>query len=278
MTKIFTYPVVNFNFKKPVFVLGGFESFHLGHLELLKTATKITDEVIVMLIKDPSKLPKNKGKIFSDLDARIQMMANSGVKNIILFEFDNKLQQLTGQEFTDIFIEYKVNFFVVGKNFVFGKNASWGAKQLSEFFPKTKIIEHLNFENSKISTKNLKLFLEFGDFENLNKLLPTNFLVSVEFNQSGKFTWKKELICPAAGFYLAYFVIIKENIKLPVILQIEFTSGQGKIHFFQKNENFSGFLEIIQQIRYIYSNQSNILRKSDIKIAKNLFAKLYQKD
>lgn len=276
MTKVYTYPILNFNFKNPVFVLGGFESFHLGHLELLKNATKLTDEVVVMLIKDPAKLPKNGNKIFSDLNARIQMMANSGVKNILLFDFDSEFQQLSGEGFVKIFIEYGANFFVVGQNFVFGKNANWGTKELVKLFPKTKIVEHLNDSNSKISTKNLKLFLEFGDFLNLNKLLATNFLVSIKLDQEGKFNWNENLICPAAGFYLAYFVIVEKNVKLPLILQIEFGTFTGKVHFFEKSEANSGFLEIIQQIRYIFSKQSDTLKQSDIETAKNFFTKINQ--
>lgn len=277
MVKVYTYPLANFDLKKPVFVLGGFEAFHLGHLKLLKIAAEINDEIVFMVIKDPSKLPKNTKENFSDLNARIQMMANSGVKNIILFDFNTELQQLSGEKFVEIFLKLQVDFFVVGKNFAFGKNASWNPEQLQEFFPRTKIIEHLKDGQKKISTKNLKLFLEFGDFENLNKFLATNFLISLKIDANNEFVWDKNLICPPAGFYLAYLVVVNKNLKFPVILQIKFANKIGKIHFFSKNEHFTGYLEIIKQIRYIYSNHTNNLRNDDIEIAKDFFLKNYKK-
>ncbi|WP_069098291.1 FAD synthase [Mesomycoplasma ovipneumoniae] len=277
MTKVFYYPSSKFDFADPVFVLGGFESFHLGHLELLKNATILGQNVILMLIRDPSKLPKNTGKNFTDLNARIQMMANSGVENILIFDFDSKMQELDGQEFIEIFLNYGAKFFVVGKNFSFGKNASWNSKKLQNFFPKTKIIDHLAENNKKISTKNLKFFLEFGDFENLNKFLASNFLVSTSISPEGKFVWDSSLICPASGIYLGYFVNINENIKFPVIIHIEFDSPTGKVHFFEHPNTHSGFLEIIKQIRLIYSQKNNVLKDQDIENAKHLFKEHHTK-
>lgn len=104
-------------------------------------------------------------------------------------------------------------------------------EEIAKFLPKTKIIDHLAENNKKISTKNLKLFLEFGDFENLNKFLASNFLVRTSISPEGKFTWDSSLICPAPGIYLGYFVNISENIKFPVIIHIEFDSRAGKVHF-----------------------------------------------
>ncbi|MBG0730776.1 FAD synthase [Mycoplasma sp. 'Moose RK'] len=272
MTQVYFYPLEKPVFKNAVFILGSFEAFHLGHQELLKIARKLTSEVVLMLIMNPQKLPKSQGKNFTDLAARVQMVANVGIKKILIIDFDQDLRQLSGKIFVEKLISYGGNFFVVGKNFVFGNNGDYNARKLQNFWPNTKIVDLLFDKNgNKFSTSQLKLLLEFGDFANLNQILVGNFLVSIKPNAQGQFSWNPDLILPPAGFYLGYFIEVEKDQKFPVILQIEFAKSTCQLHFFEQIVLKKGFLEIALQIRYVYTRQSDKLNNDDIEKAHIFF-------
>lgn len=63
------------------------------------------------MIKNPIKLPKSNGFVFSDLDSRIYALANQEIKNILLIDFNEEIQNMTGNNFIDSLINSGASSF-----------------------------------------------------------------------------------------------------------------------------------------------------------------------
>ncbi|WP_434336745.1 FAD synthase [Mesomycoplasma conjunctivae] len=275
MTKIFTFPLKNHHFEDATFVLGAFESFHQGHLSLINQALKNNKTIVLVIFSNPQDLPKNQGKIFTNLNARLQTIANNGIKNILMLKFDDYLANLSGNKFISELINLGASGFIVGKNYRFGKMGSWDAKRLKEVFNNTHIIDFYRIEqNIKLSTTLLKNYLLFGQFEQLNKYLSSNYLIEISCNEEFYFIWDENVIKPNSGVYIIYFVDQKGKQKYPGILHINFSEEEKEQLFLFCQPDFHvGFLEIVKEIRHISSNRFNIIGQQDKEIATNYFIK-----
>ena len=110
-------------FNKPTLILGGFEIFHNGHLELYKKAKKISNgEIIIMVVENVLSLPKNNQKIIGCINSRLQQLANLGFDGVILMKINNNFIDQTGKEFIEKLKRlYGIDQLICGKDFKFGK-------------------------------------------------------------------------------------------------------------------------------------------------------------
>lgn len=262
-------------FKNSVFVLGAFESFHKGHFQLIESAKKFNKPIVLVLIANPEDLPKNNGKIFSDLKSRLQMIANSGIENILLIEFDEKIVNLEGKDFIDLLVQYGASAFVIGKNYNFGRLASWNAKKLKDYIPSTEIVDFYQIDGKvKLSTSILKNYLIFGQFKNLNLYLNHNYLTYIFCDKDLFFEWNKNIIRPNAGLYVIYFVNPITQYKFPGILHINLSNKKNRIILFNYYDFYEGFIEIISEYRIISSTRFDLLENKDIEEIKKIFFNL----
>lgn len=262
--------------KDSVFVLGAFESFHKGHFQLIEQAKQLNKPIVLVAISNPENLPKNNGKIFSDLKSRLQIIANSGIENILLIEFNEKIANLEGDHFINLLIQYGASDFVIGKNYNFGKLASWNAKKLKEYIPTTQIVDFYYIENKvKLSTSILKNYLIFGQFKILNSYLNHNYLTYVSCDENLFFKWNTNSIKPNAGLYVIYFVNPITQYKFPGILHISLSNEKNQIFLFNHFNFFEGFIEIIAEYRIISSTRFDLLEDKDIEGIKKIFFNLY---
>lgn len=275
MTKIYSYPLdSNFKFNNATFVLGSFESFHIGHQKLIQKAKELSDTVVVCMIKNPIKLPKSNGFVFSDLDSRIYALANQEIKNILLIDFNEEIQNMTGNNFIDSLINSGASSFVIGKDFKFGRFGQWNASILKEYFQNTHIIEHIkdSQQGIKISTKFLKENLNFGEISLLNSLLTENYKIKVTLDSEKKIQWPDEIEKLHTGIYIANFLSTKDSEKYHGILKIDFKKPSiAELILFdllQIEGTLLGFVEIVKEIRLVIQSKNNELTNSDIKTAK----------
>nr|WP_307916980.1 hypothetical protein [Mycoplasmopsis bovis] len=73
-------------FNNPIYLIGVFESFHLGHNFLYEKAKEIKKnsarDIVIVFFKDVEHMFKNKdGYIFTNFENRIQEFANLGFTN-----------------------------------------------------------------------------------------------------------------------------------------------------------------------------------------------------
>nr|WP_308507179.1 hypothetical protein [Mycoplasmopsis agalactiae] len=92
-----SFNVYSFNnlpkFNDPIYLIGVFESFHLGHNFLYEKAKEIKGnsnrDIVIVFFKDVENMFKNKnGYIFTDFENRIQEFANLGFAQGIYLEFE----------------------------------------------------------------------------------------------------------------------------------------------------------------------------------------------
>jgi len=104
-----------------VFVNGSFDIIHRGHLELLKYARSLGDEVLVAIDTD-ERIKKLKGKnrpINTQIDRQVMLDSIKYVDRVCLFGSDQELIDIIKQYDTDIMVkgsDYK-NRPIIGQEY-----------------------------------------------------------------------------------------------------------------------------------------------------------------
>ena len=186
--------------QKTVIALGCFDSVHLGHQKVIKTAKKHADENGLTLT------------VFTFSGNLKAIINNSEEKNVYLpFERETLLKNLGAdhiyfapitKEFlsTDrkVFLDelnkkYDISCYVSGVDYTFGAFGKGDAQYLTDYAKshnqKHIVVETLNMFDEKISTTLIKEHLNNGEIDKANALLGRPFSVSgkvVKDRQVGK--------------------------------------------------------------------------------------------
>ncbi|VEU59463.1 FAD synthase [Mesomycoplasma neurolyticum] len=276
MTKVYYFEKENHIIENSVFVLGGFECFHKGHFELLKQAKLTNQKITFFIFANPKDLPKNKTLNFSDITSRIQVLANLKIDNILITTFNEKLQNLSGEEFLNILIKKGANNFIVGSDFSISKN--YDAAKIKKDFPNSIIVNVLEDENNKkISTRILKEYLAEGKITLVNKYLVSNYLTEIYINFKNEVIFNFDNISLAPGIYLTKLII--NNLKYFSYLTIPLEKNKPNIiKIFNFNYNVEtiekAFLEIIQEYKIFNKEVNFSLNKNDFSKIKNLLLEI----
>ncbi|VEU75792.1 riboflavin kinase [Mycoplasmopsis maculosa] len=219
-------------FNNPIYIIGSFESFHLGHNSLFEKAKEINKnlnrDIILVFFKDPENINKNhKNFIFTDFFYRIQSFANLGFLNAIYLEF-SKLKELKPDEFLRLLInddnKQKVSI-IVGEDFKFGFQGSGNKDLLIKTYGKENIyiLESLRIGNNiKISTSFIKECVELGDIELVNSLnlFKFGFTCDIENDENINIYFDEKIIQARPGLYIVYVEI--NSITYYAILKIDY--------------------------------------------------------
>ena len=153
---------INMNDRKAV-ALGDFDGMHLAH----KTVVTGADNVTIYCVNNT----------FSLLQKSIFEQRYS---NVIFADFE-KIKDLSADEFVNNILidELGARMLLCGFNFRFGKGAKWSAldlrKMLEERDVWVRILEHLDFEGSPISSSRIRECVRNGEIEKANEMLGYNF-------------------------------------------------------------------------------------------------------
>ncbi|MGV2392430.1 UNVERIFIED_CONTAM: hypothetical protein O8I53_05290 [Campylobacter lari] len=277
-------------FNQPIYLLGSFESFHLGHNALYIRAQEIKKEypnrdIVLVFFKDMENMQKyNNPYIFTDFENRIQAFANLGFKYAIYLEF-NKIKNLTADEFIDkLLLKQKNNLFtlIVGKDYKFGYKALGTSESLIQKFGDDRVIivEHLKVgDNLKISTSFIKECVELGDIELANSLnlFYVSFnakVLSKKYNQAIELIPNQSVLMPRAGLYLVYiemntftyYAILKVDYDLSC--EVEF------IDFKLKDDiEIDARVKLIKSLRFFKELNDAEITNHDRNFAKKEFLK-----
>ncbi|WP_051619131.1 FAD synthase [[Mycoplasma] collis] len=272
MTKIYNYENENHILDKSIFILGAFEFIHKGHYELIKKARNFNKPITFLLFSNPENLPKNNSKAFSDLNSRIQIIANLKIDNILIIEFNKKIQNLNPKVFLNTLIAKGASSFVIGEDFSIGKNYNFQA--ILNDFPNTTIVKLLNDNyNKKISTRILKEKLENGDFQYLNKYLISNYLIEISISFKKEIFFNENVIDIPNGIYLTFLIINNKKYYSYIIKNKNNIAEIVIFNFDYEIETIErAYLEIIYNYKH-FNNEVNFdLNQNDLnKIKKLLF-------
>ncbi|KUH47268.1 FAD synthase [Mycoplasmopsis meleagridis] len=273
-------------FNKPIFVFGSFETFHLGHNQLFLAAKEIKKQnyerdIVLVYFADVENLPKNMNKgIFTNLNYRIQKMANLGFLNAIELNFKN-IYNLEAEDFIKK-LTYKYDEFtlVIGEDFKFGYKGKGNTTFLKENFPNnTFIVKELKLENgNKISTSFIKECLLSGEIDLVNTLNMYKYGFDVSLNEKDDLIHiskvDNKLVSLKKGIYIAflelndyvYYVVYLNGNNKQIIKSLDYD-----LHLV---DNFLGKIEILEKIRILVTNEKEEIDENDLFLAKNYFIKL----
>lgn len=285
--------IYNFNnfptFKDPVFIIGSFESFHLGHYELYKKAKELQAneperDIVLVFLKDIENINKYKNPfIFSDFNNRIQEFANLGFQKAIYLEF-NKIANLEPSEFIKKLTTNQNNFhIIVGEDFKYGAKAKGNVSTLKEEIGSDKItaMPFLKVNESiKISTSFLKECLELGDIELVNSLNCFTYSFSSKLINHNlddhviNMQVDDNLVLLRAGLYLSYVEI--NNYVYYAILRANL-DGDYDLKFvdfaLKDNEEINSRIKVLKPLRFFVKPSDEAISETDINNSKKQFIK-----
>ena len=196
--------------KNCVIALGYFDSMHIGHRYLLskgkELAIQYKTELLPITFDDGflSALGRNESEIYL-LNERKLLLKEMGINYIFSFPIEKEFLNKTKENFLEYIASFCPKVVVIGKDYRFGKNALGTFTDAINFFSKLKIkveiVELIKVNEEKVSSTQIRKYLQVGDIEKANNLLGESFFYS-GFVEHGR----------AYGHLLGFPTI---NIKIP---------------------------------------------------------------
>ncbi|MFV8418025.1 FAD synthase [Mycoplasma sp. VS299A] len=259
------------------FILGSFESFHLGHYQLFKQAKANGGRTILVCFNAQKGMPKFKDSIFTDNYAKYEQLARLPLDAIVQLDF-NQVKNYEGIEFLAKLSQGNYVTFIAGEDFKFGVNATYRLSDFStsdyENLFRVQEVELMQDIGTKISTSKLKEGLEFGDIDLVNSLLVYDYSFSgILKNDIIEVIPKMAKI--HAGLYCALFHI--NELVYYGILHVT-KDGLRKVFLigYQLNDSVQDTIvvcELKHKIRVAISNFDDKITEEDIVLAKDYFAR-----
>ena len=167
-----------------VLALGFFDGVHRGHQEVIKRAIEkgksLGVKVAVMTFdRNPKIIFQNidgeKFKYLTMLDEKLEHFKNLGVDIAYVVKFDENLAYLSPQDFIDKYVVGLHAICVVaGQDYTYGKHDIANMDTISDFAKgrfEIITVNHLQRNNQKISSTQIRKDLDSGNVEAANLLL-----------------------------------------------------------------------------------------------------------
>jgi len=194
--------------------VGEFDGVHLGHRAVIAGSdTVLTFEPHPLAVIRPGAAPK----LITSLDTRIELIAQLGVRELVVIPFDDSFAAQTPQEFIDhVLVERLAATHVsVGENFRFGHGAAGDPEMLSaDGRFETRVVRLVEVDGEIISSSHIRALVTAGDVEHAARFLGAPFQLRGEVvpgDQRGRelgfptanIIPDSDLICPGHGVYAA---------------------------------------------------------------------------
>ncbi|ADE20013.1 FAD synthase [Mycoplasma crocodyli] len=258
-----------------VFVLGSFESLHLGHYELFKHTFNNypNHNKVIVFFNNDSNMAKFNNEFFSDQKTRLNQISQIGFDAGIALDF-TKVKQFSAQEFIEKIAQGQKSIFIAGEDFKFGHNALSTVDLINTFNNNYKSISIPVFKinNSKLSTSKLKDHIEFGDIAILNSYLLFDYSINTNLKHNLELEICQNIKKLHSGIYavrvdfnnFSYFGIL--HVSLEKVYKLEF------IDFKYTNiEPIEIEVSLKKLIRIIVKKDNDLILENDLIIAKTFF-------
>src|SRR5450755_1407566 len=194
--------------------VGEFDGVHLGHREVIAGSdTVLTFEPHPMAVIRPGAAPM----LITSLDTRIELIAEIGVRELVVIPFDDSFAAQTPQEFVDhVLVErLQATHVSVGENFRFGHGAAGDPAMLSaDARFDTRVVRLVQVDGEIISSSHIRALVMAGDVEHAARFLGAPFQLRGEVvpgDRRGRelgfptanIVPDTDLICPGHGIYAA---------------------------------------------------------------------------
>jgi len=169
--------------KKTVLAMGFFDGLHMGHAELLSTATRRAAELgaksaVLTFDSHPDLFVKNERvRLINSASDRVHIIERFfGISNVFFLHFNEETMRLSWRSFLDDIIKlYNVCHFVVGHDFRFGFKGKGTAEGLRTYCEglgiSCDIILPVKNGDETISSTRIRELIACGEIERANELL-----------------------------------------------------------------------------------------------------------
>ncbi len=168
--------------------LGFFDGVHIGHKELINSLVKTAKEnnlksVLVTFNKSPAEKFVEHVEYISTNFEKEKLLENLGVDYLFELEFDEKLMNLSAQDYLEKkIVKYlKPKYIFTGFNHTFGKNKLGTPEMLTKFSTKFGYryvrINPIKYDDKVVSSTRIRALLSKGDIDKVNKLLDRPYSV-----------------------------------------------------------------------------------------------------
>jgi riboflavin kinase/FMN adenylyltransferase len=194
--------------------VGEFDGVHLGHREVIAgNDTVLTFEPHPLAVIRPETAPK----LLTSLDAKIELVAELGVRELVVIGFDDGFAHQSPQAFIDdvLVAALGATHVSVGENFFFGHGAAGDTEMLAadERFD-TRVVRLVEVDGEIVSSSHIRALVAAGDVEHAARFLGARFQVRGEVipgDQRGRTIGfptanirpDEALVCPGFGIYAA---------------------------------------------------------------------------
>ena len=205
--------------KKTIVTIGTFDGVHIGHKKIIdkivnQCKTDDLESVILTFFPHPRMILNENSdiKMLNSIDEKCELLANNGIQNLVIQQFDKQFSELSAQDFVAEVLVNNLNIqkIIIGHDHRFGKNRSANIDDLIVFG------EKYNFEVEQISAKEIdEVAVSSTKIRNAlldGKIALANQYLGYNYSLSGKVVKGKQL-GRTIGFPTAN-IEIAENYKL----------------------------------------------------------------
>jgi riboflavin kinase / FMN adenylyltransferase len=194
--------------------VGEFDGVHLGHREVIAGSdTVLTFEPHPLAVVRPEAAPR----LLTSLDAKVELIATLGVRELVVIGFNEQFAAQTPEEFIDHILVQRLcaTHVSVGENFRFGHGAAGDTDMLSAD-PRfeTRVVRLVEVDGEIVSSSHIRALVSAGDVEHAARFLGSPFQLRGEVvtgDRRGRelgfptanIVPDEELVCPGHGVYAA---------------------------------------------------------------------------
>ena len=215
--------------------VGEFDGVHLGHREVIDGSdTVLTFEPHPLQVVRPEAAPR----LLTSFDAKAELIAGLGVRELVVIPFDEGFAAQTPQEFIDQVLvgALDANRVSVGENFRFGHRAA-GDPEVLAADPRfeTRVVALVELDGEIVSSSHIRALVQAGEVEAAAKMLGAPFQMRgevVEGDRRGRelgfptanIVPDEALVCPGHGVYVAH----ADGVCAAVNVGVRPTFGTGR--------------------------------------------------
>jgi riboflavin kinase/FMN adenylyltransferase len=194
--------------------VGEFDGVHLGHREVIAGSdTVLTFEPHPLAVVRPEAAPR----LLTSLDAKVELIATLGVRELVVIGFNEQFAAQTPEEFIDHILVQRLcaTHVSVGENFRFGHRAA-GDTDMLRADPRfeTRVVRLVEVDGEIVSSSHIRALVSAGDVEHAARFLGSPFQLRGEVvtgDRRGRelgfptanIVPDEELVCPGHGVYAA---------------------------------------------------------------------------
>ena len=193
--------------------IGSFDGVHRGHVAVVEALRSTgLEPTVVTFDPHPRIALGNKVELLTTLDRRLELLDASGVETVVVATFDEALQQLTPEEFAELYLRaIGVEAVVAGEDFRFGVRRSGDLALLGRLGLEIVVVPEL----PGVSSTAIRTALAAGDVIGAAAMLGRPFeldgLVVAGDQRGGTLGYptanlrlESDLACPRYGIYAGF--------------------------------------------------------------------------